>query len=406
MLWHIAWRNVWRNKVRSLVIASAIAIGLLGGVFSYAFMMGLVNQAVRSAIHVGLGSFQVHHPDYPTDRDLRYALDDVDALLAEVRSTPGVVGASSRIVGTAMASSAVGTAAARIVGVDLDHDPEISDLRTKLIEGAYLSADERIPLLMSEKVADDLEVRLRSRIVASVVSPTGEIVYGAFRIVGIFRTSDSVFDQSNVFVTREDLAELTGFADNSASELIVRIEPRESGDAVAAAFAAAHPELLVRTWRDLAPQLQLAADFGGVFGFGFLAIILTALGFGIVNTMLMVVMERTREIGMLMALGMARARVFWMLLYETAFLSMVGGVGGLVLSVALLGWLGRVGVNMQAWAEGLAAFGYDSMIYPEASTSFYLQVAGMVLVTAFLASIYPARRALKLLPAEAIRADT
>jgi ABC-type lipoprotein release transport system permease subunit len=238
------------------------------------------------------------------------------------------------------------------------------------------------------------------------VSPSGEIVYGAFRIVGIFKTSDSVFDESNVFVLREDLAELTGFADNTASELIVRVEPREAGDAVAAQLAAAHPELLVRSWRELAPALQLAADFGGIFGIGFLAIILTALGFGIINTMLMVVMERTREIGMLMALGMARGGVFWMLLYETAFLSMVGGISGLILSVALLAWLSRVGVSMQAWAEGLAAFGYEAVVYPEVSTVFYFQVAGMVLLTAFLASIYPARRALKLLPAEAIRADT
>ena len=101
-----------------------------------------------------------------------------------------------------------------------------------------------------------------------------------------------------------------------------------------------------------------------------------------------------------------RSRVFWMLLYETSFLSMVGGVAGLILSFALLGWLGRVGVNMQAWADGFAAIGYDPMIYPEATPTFYVQVAGMVLLTAILASIYPARRALKLLPAEAIRSDT
>jgi ABC-type lipoprotein release transport system permease subunit len=402
----MAWRNVWRNRVRSLVIATAIAFGLVGGVFSYAFMMGLVNQAVRNAVRTELGSFQVHNPEYPADRDLRFMVDDTAALLTELRGLPGVVGASARIVGTAMLSSAEGTAAVRIAGVDAARDGDISNLAEELIEGQYLNPDERIPILISREMADDLEVKLKSRVVASVVSPSGEIVYGAFRVVGIFKTVDSLFDKSSVFVTREDLAELTGFADNTASEIIVRVEPRDAGDAVAARVVAAHPELLIRTWRDLSPQLQLAADFGSIFGLVFLAIILTALGFGIVNTMLMVVMERTREIGMLMALGMARARVFWMLLYETAFLSMVGGVAGLALSFVLLGYLGRTGINMQAWAEGFSAIGYDSMIYPETTVAFYFQVAGMVLVTAFLASIYPARRALKLLPAEAIRSDT
>lgn len=406
MLWHIAWRNVWRNRLRSLVITSAIAFGLLGGVFSYALMMGLANQQIRGTLRTELGNFQVHHPDYPADRDLRYALSDVDALVEEIRRLPGVVGASSRIVGTAMVSSAEGTAAVRIAGVDLERVGEISDLAEKLVEGEYLSADERIPMLMSRETAEDLEVRLRSRVVASVVSPTGEIVYGAFRVVGIFETINSMFDRANVFVTREDLAELTGFAAGTASEIIVRVEPRDATLEVAAAVAAAHPELLVRTWRDLSPLLQLTADFTGAFGYGFLAIILTALGFGIVNTMLMVVMERTREIGMLMALGMARMRVFWMLLYETAFLSMVGGVAGIILSVAVVGYTQRVGLNLQAWSDGFRAIGYDPVVYPESSMAFYFKVAAMVLVTAFIAAIYPARRALKLLPAEAIRADT
>ena len=406
MLWRIAWRNVWRNRLRSLVITAAIAFGLLGGVFSYAFMMGISNQQIRNTLRTELGNFQIHHPDYPADRDLRYALADVDALLDEIRALPGVAGASSRIVGTAMVSSAEGTAAVRIAGVDLDRDGDISDLAEKLVEGEYLSAEERIPILISVDTAEDLEVRLRSRVVASVVTPTGEIVYGAFRVVGIFATVNSMFDGANVFVTREDLAELTGFAAGAASEIIVRVEPRDATEELAAAVAAAHPELVVRTWRNLSPLLQLSADFTGVFGYAFLAIILTALGFGIVNTMLMVVMERTRELGMLMALGMARARVFWMLLYETAFLSMIGGLAGIALSVIVVGYLQRVGLNMQAWADGFKAIGYDPMIYPESSPGFYFEVAGMVLVTAFIASIYPARRALKLLPAEAIRADT
>jgi ABC-type lipoprotein release transport system permease subunit len=406
MLWRIAWRNVWRNRVRSLVIASAIALGLLGGVFSYAFMLGITNQAVRSALHTELGMVQVHHPDYPADRDLRFALENVEELVDEIRRIPQVTGAASRIVGTAMLSSAEGTAAVRIAGIDLAHDRDISDIADKLVEGTYLSADERIPILISRETADDLEVRLRSRVVASVVSPSGEIVYGAFRVVGIFETTNSLFDKANVIVAREDLAALTGFREGAASEVIIRVEPLDATLEVAALVAAARPELLVRTWRDLSPQLQLTADFTGVFGFGFLAIILTALGFGIVNTMLMVVMERTREIGMLMALGMARMRIFWMLLCETAFLSMVGGAVGLILSVVVVGYFQRVGVNMQAWAQGFKAIGYDPMIYPESSTGFYFVVAAMVLVTAFVAALYPARRALKLLPAEAIRADT
>ena len=135
----------------------------------------------------------------------------------------------------------------------------------------------------------------------------------------------------------------------------------------------------------------------------FMLIILGALGFGIVNTMLMVILERTRELGMLMAIGMTKRRVFSMIMYETIFLALVGAVIGEVLSLLLIKYYGIVGIDLSSWAEGLETIGYNAITFPALEPIRYLQITAMVFVTGILASIYPAIKALKLDPASAIR---
>ena len=134
----------------------------------------------------------------------------------------------------------------------------------------------------------------------------------------------------------------------------------------------------------------------------FLAIILTALAFGILNTMLMSVFERIKEIGVLMAIGMNKGKVFRMIVTETVFLSLSGAFFGMLLGVVLISWTATNGINLSMFSEGLASWGVADVVYPSLSISFYFMLMIMVLVTALLASLYPAQKALGLRPAEAL----
>jgi ABC-type antimicrobial peptide transport system permease subunit len=132
-------------------------------------------------------------------------------------------------------------------------------------------------------------------------------------------------------------------------------------------------------------------------------IIMLALGFGIVNTMLMAILERTRELGMLAAIGMNKQRIFFMIMLESVFLSLTGGVLGIIVSTILIAWTNHTGINLGSFTEGFEKMGYNPMLYPSLDPVFLINLTLMVISTGILAAIYPARRALKLHPAEAIR---
>jgi len=226
-----------------------------------------------------------------------------------------------------------------------------------------------------------------------------------FRIAGIYDIKNSMYEMSQVLVKNEDLMTLTGMTRDEYHQLIIRLDDLESTEMVNASLAEKLPELEVMHWKEIQPDLAMMTDMVQKFYAIFMVIILAALAFGIVNTMLMVVLERTKELGMLTAIGMNKKRVFNMIMLESVFLSMVGGVTGMLISQAMIGITARKGINFASYAEGLEAMGYTAHIYPLISTSFFITVTILIIVTGILSSIYPALKALKLDPADALRTE-
>ena len=135
----------------------------------------------------------------------------------------------------------------------------------------------------------------------------------------------------------------------------------------------------------------------------FMSIILLALSFGIANTMLMAVLERKRELGMLMSVGLNRTKIFLMILFETIFISCVALPIGIFMSYLMISYFGQVGIDLSIFAEGLEAFGMKSMLYTKLPFNYYVNITILTLFVTFISSLFPARRALKLDPAEAVR---
>lgn len=247
--------------------------------------------------------------------------------------------------------------------------------------------------------------RIRSKIILTFNDRNGKMVYQTFKVCGIFKTSDTMFDQMNAFVINIDLAIIAGFDTNSYHEITTITHEDVDVDELKTEIKTQFPELSVMSWKDLSPDSAIMTEFMDVWYLMIMGIILFALAFGIINTMMMAILERVKELGMLMAIGMNKKRVFRMIMLETIFLTLVGAVLGMGAGALLIVVTSHTGLNFSSVAEGLEAMGYSALIYPEIDAGFFILVTLLVFATGILASISPARKALKLNPVEAIRTE-
>jgi putative ABC transport system permease protein len=177
----------------------------------------------------------------------------------------------------------------------------------------------------------------------------------------------------------------------------------EQTETLTGKIAEKFPDLEVMSWKKLSPELAMMTDMVQQFYLIFGIIILAALAFGIINTMLMVVLERTKELGMLTAIGMNKKKVFSMIMLESVFVSQIGGVAGMAFSFVAISVTSKTGIDLSQYAQGFEALGYSAKVYPQITAGFFGIVTVLIIITGILSSVYPALKALKLNPVEAIR---
>jgi len=251
-----------------------------------------------------------------------------------------------------------------------------------------------------------IKYRLKRKIVLSFQALDGNIAYDAFRVVGVYQTGNTSFDGFNLFVRNTDISSVAAVPLDQVNQIAILLHSVEDDKKVAEQVAGLMPDSMVQTWDEIMPEAAMYSEAMNYYLYIFLVIILLALGFGIVNTMLMAVLERVKELGMLMAIGMNRKRVFRMIMLETVFLGLTGAMAGTILCYLLVWWTGNTGIDLSAlYKEGLEAIGFSAMVYPTIGVDSFFQILFLVILTGILASIYPAMKALKLNPAEALRVD-
>lgn len=402
MLTGIAWRNIWRNRTRSLILLSAIAIGLCGGLITSSINFGMGEQMIQSAIMTRLSHIQIHNPEFSIERDIHSFIPDASEKVNQIMKNESVAAASKRVTVNAMVSSATSAAGVQVLGIDPPRERAISLIDQSVIRGAYFDTSLSYPVVIGEKLAKNLNVGLGSRIVLTFQNMSGDLTGGAFRVAGIFRTVSSEFDNANVFVKDFELWQLLE-TNSLYTEIAVLLNQGANLDSTAQSLSSLMPDMRVQTWRTLAPELSYIEETTSVSLFIFMIVILLALTFGITNSMLMAVLERRRELGMLMAVGMSGKKIFLMIVLETVFLSLTGALSGLLLTVFSLAVLSHTGINLSYFAQGLSEFGIAQILYPYLPGFMYAAITLLVIVTAIIAALFPAFKALRLRPAAVLR---
>lgn len=199
MLTSIAWKNIWRNKRRSAIMITAIALGLWGGLFAVGIFTGMYDALVNSAIDRDLTHIQLHAKGFRDERAIGMFIPGADSIAATLQQIQGVYSVSVRTIIGGMGSSATSAQGVKIVGIDPTAERNSTAVARKLVQGKFFEGSERFPILIGRKLAEKLDLRLRGKIVLSFQRPDGVIVYGAFRITGIFDTESTTFDGATVF---------------------------------------------------------------------------------------------------------------------------------------------------------------------------------------------------------------
>jgi putative ABC transport system permease protein len=401
MLFKVAWRNIWRNKTRSIVVIASVAVGLFAGMFMMAFYAGLVKQEVGIAVETQLSDIQIHNPVFPDDKDVNDTIRNAFGLIATLRKDSSVKAVSGRIITTGMISSSSTASGVEIHGIVPTDEKGVSSISQDMVEGVYFSGKKN-EIVMGKQLADKLGVKLHSKIVLTFQSDSGNLTAGSFRIAGIFRSRNSGFDEMTVFTNFNELGELLG-TENRIHEIAIILKDEKKVESVATGLKKQYPELLVQTWTELSPEMAMLTGLFDQIMYIVIGIILLALMFGIINTMLMAVLERQREFGMLMAIGMDKPRVFIMVLLESVMLTCVGIPAGILITIGTVDLLAKHGIDLSSFSQALSQFGFSNVIYPEIPTSMFLPITLMTAFTAILSAIYPAIKALQFKPAEAIR---
>ena len=406
MLLSISWRNIWRNKVRSLVIIFSIALGIFAGVIAGAFFKGMADQRVQKVIKTELSFIQVHNPGFEQTSDFSNFISNAEEIDDSLLKIPNVTGVSRRMSIEAMAASAETASGVLILGVFPEDEKTVTNISTKLIDGKYFEGIARNPVVIGKKLAEKLNVKVRSKIIITVQDLENNITSGAFRVAGIYSTDNNMFDESNIFVRFSDIQKLTTFPFNGAHEIAININDNNNLAGVLTAVKdLTGNKLDVKSWKELSPEMSYLTEAMDMYMYIFIIIILMALLFGIINTMLMVVMERTKEIGMLMAIGMNKIKVFSMIVFESVLLSLTGGIVGIIIG-ALSAKFGETHpIDLSVWAQGYQQLGYDAFVYTSLDPEMLVNVTILVIITGIIAAIYPAYKALKNDPADALRIE-
>ena len=401
----IATRNILRNPRRTAITAGGAAFAILGYVALFTFFDGFYEQIIDTSTRYLTGHVQIERAGFRKDLAPELTLGQPDGLLARLRKTPHVAGAAPRIQAQAIASTAAKSEGVALIGIDPALERTVTFIHQTVVKGTPLQPGRDHEIMIGRKLAEKLNVRLGEKVVITAQAAGGDLGTAAYRVSGIFATESASFDESMAFVTLVAAQAVLGLQ-GRVSTVNIRLDDRSQ---VPDAVAHLRPWISasgysVATWQDLLPSVVEMIQFLVAIRTIIMAIILAVVTMAIMNTVFMSVAERTRELGVMMALGTRPAAVVRMVLYETATIMVLASIAGYTASALLAAYFGSKGLDLSGFFRDYDAIpGVTGIMYPRLVIASIVGPGIALLVASVLVAMYPAAKAAKLDPVAAIR---
>ena len=400
----IAWRNLWRARRRTWLMASAIAFSIFLLSFGSAANYGTFNAMIRSATDLLLGHVQIGHERYVEDEQFRHRLTRATDLLREIERVEGVAAATLRTQAGALISVGETSLAGIVMGVDAAREPLLSTLPKRIIAGRYLQGPDEA--LIGSGVARRLGLSTGDEVVLIGSSAEGGVAAMAQRLVGVFETGIGELDRALVQVPLASM-QLAFELGDEAHAVIVATDNVQNAQALSDSISAqlAAPAV-ARAWNEVDPQIQQMLDLK-IAGLGvFFGVCVLMVGFSLLGALLMSVFERTREFGVMTALGLGKRSLFAMLQLEGLMLSLLGcAVAALSLAALFLALHGSGIPLPQETAALFEEMGFGDRLLIEFDMGTYVLGSGVMLAATQTAAVIASLRLKSLSPTDALRAE-
>ena len=397
----LAWRNLWRNHRRTLIMLLAIAIGVWAMIFMTALMRGMVGEMVKDGIESLPGYVQIHHPEYRDDPSIENSLQAPGPELLTALANPAVAGWTSRVRVPAMISSEQDNRGITLLGVDPAGEIAVGFDPENIVEGRFLSGPNDKGLIIGRKLLERLETRLGKRVVVMSQDTDNNVADRGFRIVGVYKASLESQEEVFVYSGRAGIQALLKMGTMVSEIAVAGHDYRATDELLAVLRVASLQDIEILPWTELDSYLHTMMSMMDGFVLVWIIVIFLALSFGLINTLMMAVFERIREIGLMQALGMRPSQILYLILVESLLLLALGLLIGNILALASILPL-REGIDLSAVAKGMEMMGAGSTLYPALKPRDLATANAVVIVLGLLTSLLPAWHASRYSPVEAI----
>ncbi len=395
----LAFRNLMRNRRRSILSALAVSMGLALLLLMASVFNGEMQGSIDTTIRLSSGHLQVRSASYVESKSsLKWEdlLANPDQLAAQISTIPQVSVVTPRLLASGIVTVGDRSIGVQLIGVD-PASPANAPFVEGLTSGQFLAADDREGILIGLPLADNLKVSVGDQVNLLANTSNGDVIEQAFIIRGVYSTHTPMYDRSTVFLPLAKAQAITQ-TENHASSLFILLKDVNQTSAVAAAITGVGYQVL--TWQDMNQMVMQTEDLANSYMFVIYLIVLAVTATVIVNTLVMAVFERTREIGILAAIGMKGRRIMALFLVEASMLALVGIVFGLILGWLLSLYFGKFGFPIGN--VGTTGLLLGERIYSILKASDAVNLTIVALMVTLIASLYPAILAARLEPVEAL----
>jgi ABC-type lipoprotein release transport system permease subunit len=405
----MAWRNIWRNPRRTLLTMGAIAFSSLLLVFMLSFQFGSYETMINASVKIHTGHLQIQAKGYHAKKNIRRVVTDPAAMGNILKKIPQVVAYTYRTQAFSLVSSKKRTYGIGVTGIDPVREARVSHLKSLIRQGRYLSEGDTDQALVGELLAKNLQVGLGDELVVLGQGYDGSIAAFVVKIKGIYRSGMDEFDRASIQIPLRFFQDAYTM-DGAVHQVVAIAQSLSDISAIKARItswlSSLNPDypLAVLDWEQLMPGLRQAIEMDLISGIIFYALLVLVVAFSILNTFLMAIFERTREFGVMMAIGTTPGRLTKLLLIESLTMTMAGIVAGILIGCLVTLYFQVHGINLGGSAELLSQYGISGLIYPRLSLLSIMIGPCMVLAITFFAALYPALKVRSLRPVEAMGA--